>query len=225
MTISTDKRRGFTLTEMLAVLIIMSIIAALIVVAAKGAQKKAAYEAAKAGVQFISSQIDAYKNKRGELPPNLNADSVTTEAEIYQTLKQWGFEVPDSKRIDPWGNPYVIVFSRDYTSASNPGTFPLATRDPSSGYDNPYAVPNGTPIANPCWRIGALYSPWQASPTAWLDQAKEIHNGDPATAPAYMNQTDGYQVISAGPDGKIATRDDVDPGMTINADNVTNWTN
>lgn len=206
VTAQKSRSGGFTLIEIMAVIAIMGIITAFLVVAAKGARKKADLDAARAGIELISSKIESYMNKRGDLPPNLNpgTDSFTTEEEIYHTLGEWGFTVEDSKRIDPWGNPYIIILSRDYDVV-----FPIWT--PGASY--------GTPPYN---KMANMY-------ITGADIAKNIHEGDPATTPSYMDQTRGFQVISAGPDGLLSRDDrevntDIDlDGLTVNGDNLTNW--
>jgi prepilin-type N-terminal cleavage/methylation domain-containing protein len=189
------RKNGFTLIEILAVLTIMTIVASLLVAAAIGARRKADSDAAQAGVTFIASQIDAYLNKRGQLPDS--GLSYTTEADIYDTLAQWGFEVIPDKQVDPWGNPFVIVLSTDYGV-----NFPLQSGGAC------YSTP-------PFDRMYGMYDPPPAAP----DDEKQVHEGDPATTPAYNGQANGYQVISAGPDGMLSRNG----GDDWNADNFTNW--
>jgi len=194
-----ESRRAFTLVELMAVMVIMSIVAGLLIAAAIGARKKADADAARAGVTYITAQIEAYYNKRGQLPPNLNEsmDSFTTEAEIYQTLNEWNFPVPPEKQVDPWGNPFIIILDRDYGV-----NFPLQS--------------GGTCYSTPPFnKMYAMYDPAPAAP----DDPKEIHEGDPTTEPSYNDQRDGFQVISAGPDGRLGRNGAND----YNADNFTNW--
>ncbi len=191
----------------MSVIVIMGIIISLLVVASKGARQRADMEAAKAGVTFIATKIDAFMGKKlGELPSDPNSDGITTELEIYETLAEWALEVPLEKRVDPWGNPYIIVFDRDYGD-----DFPLVTGTP--GYNT-----------EPYVRMAGMYRPLLAA-----DAPKEIHSGDPATTDAYNRESGQFQVISAGPDG-LLSRDnreetaDIDgDGLSVNADNLTNW--
>ncbi len=194
----SERNSGFTLIEILVVIAIMTVIAGLLVAAAIGARRKAAHDSAQADVTYISGQIRAYLDKRGQLPPDTDANGFTTEPEIYRTLGEWGFDVPEAKRLDPWDNPYVIVLGRDYGVS-----FPIASG--GSVYSTP-----------PYDRMGGMYAPPPAAPA---DGPKEIHTGDPATTPANNDMTDGFQVISAGPDGYISRNGTDD----ASADNFTNW--
>lgn len=205
--ISKKGDRAFTLVELLAVLAIMTIIAGLLVTGAVGLRRKADRDAAAAGVTLISSKIESYFNKRGQLPPNLNPgsaptdDNFTDEDEIYKTLSEWGFGVSDKRRVDPWGNPYVIILDRDYEV-----NFPLQSGEAC------YSTP-------PFHKIYGMYDPPPGAP----DDRKTFHVGDPIIDPTtdpHNIQANGFQVISAGPDGKLS-RDGTD--LDVNGDNLTNW--
>lgn len=195
-------RCGFTLLEILVVIAIMTVIAGLLVAAAIGARRKADSDAAQAGVTYIAAQIQAYFDKRGQLPPDTDGNGFTTEVEIYNTLGEWGFAVPEAKRVDPWSNPYVIVLRYGQT-ADYGVVFPIATGGAI------YSTP-------PYDRIGDMYAP---PPVVPADSAKEIHIGDPATTLPYNDMANGFQVISAGPDGYISRNGTND----VNSDNFTNW--
>src|ERR1700760_1849393 len=66
----TNKRRAFTLVELLVVITIISVLAALITVAAIGALKKAQEARIKAEINQIATAVDDYKNKTTAYPPN-----------------------------------------------------------------------------------------------------------------------------------------------------------
>lgn len=104
------------------------------------------------------------------------------------------------------GNPYIIVLSRDYGK-----DFPIVSGAVTGEYTSP-----------PFSKEKDMYD------TA-VDMPKEIHDGDPTTEPAYMDEYDGYQIISAGEDGQVrrdngeVTTDVDGNGYSDNADNFTNW--
>ncbi len=192
-----DRKLAFTLVEILAVLAIMTIIAGLLLAASMGARRRADSDAAQAGVDFISSQIEAYYNRRGQLPPDLNEDGITTEAEIYHTLDEWNFPVPPARRVDPWGNPFVIVLQRDYGEV-----FPIVTGGPDGDYNRA-----------PFNRIREMYG-------ATADMPKDLYRGDPTNP--FNDSVLNFQVISAGPSGRIV-RDVEDDPYDYSTDNFVNW--
>src|SRR4051812_13683620 len=67
-------RRAFTLVELLVVITIIGILAALITVAAIGALKKAQEAQIKAEINQVATAVDDYKNKYTAYPPNCQTD-------------------------------------------------------------------------------------------------------------------------------------------------------
>ncbi len=65
---------AFTLVELLVVITIIGILAALITVAAIGALKKAQEARIKAEINQIATAVDDYKNKYTAYPPNCQSD-------------------------------------------------------------------------------------------------------------------------------------------------------
>ncbi len=96
--------RGFTLIEILVVLVIIGLIATAVAVNVVGAGEKARVDRAKTDVQRIASEgIEAYKVMRGRYP--------TTE-EGLQLLIQEKFLKPNSKEgklLDPWNREYIYL--------------------------------------------------------------------------------------------------------------------
>src|SRR6185295_3148958 len=69
--------RGFTLVELLVVITIIGILAALITVAAIGALKNAQRTRIKAEINQMAGGFEEYKNKTTAYPPNCQTDDNT----------------------------------------------------------------------------------------------------------------------------------------------------
>src|SRR5436305_1151311 len=70
--------RAFTLIELLAVITIIGILAALITVAAVGALKNAQRTRIKAEINQMANAFDEYKNKTTAYPPNCQTDNIAS---------------------------------------------------------------------------------------------------------------------------------------------------
>jgi prepilin-type N-terminal cleavage/methylation domain-containing protein len=69
---TTDRRQGFTLIEVLTVIIIISILAALLIPAIGGAVRRAKTAAMRMEVEGLSQAIEAYNSKYGDYPPDFS---------------------------------------------------------------------------------------------------------------------------------------------------------
>ncbi len=89
-------RFGFTLVEVLTVIAIIALLAALILGLAGNAQKKAARSRAEAEISQLGSFITDYQMKYGQVPQSLAA--------LSNELKKVGHAL--TNLTDPWGLPY-----------------------------------------------------------------------------------------------------------------------
>ncbi len=97
--------RGFTLVELLVVIVILGLIATAVAVNVVGAAEKARIDRAKTDVQRIASDgVEAFKVMRGRYP--------TTEEGIKILIDE-KFLKPNSKEgklVDPWQREYIYLY-------------------------------------------------------------------------------------------------------------------
>ena len=108
------QQAGFTLVEVLTVIAIIALLAALILGLAGNAQKKAARSRAEAEIEQLSTFVIDYQTKYGQVP---------TKSVLSNELKKASHSL--SNMIDPWGMTY------EYTNSSR-ATFYLWSRGGST---------------------------------------------------------------------------------------------
>ena len=98
-------RRAFTLVEMLLVVTIIGILAALVIPKIMGRSEQARATAARADISAIKTALDAFEVDNGYYPKSLQ-DLVTAPG----TAKNWHGPYLDKIPQDPWGTVYVYYF-------------------------------------------------------------------------------------------------------------------
>lgn len=110
--------KGFTLIELMVVVVIIGILAAIAVPAFSDASDKAKVSKAKADLRTIESALEIYYAEHGEYP---DADSDNTLPDV---LEDDGYikTIPE----DPWGHTYV------YKPADDNKSYELYSEGPNS---------------------------------------------------------------------------------------------
>lgn len=136
--------RGFTLIELMVVVIILGVLAAIAVPTFSGQTDRAKEGRAVAELKSMKTIIDLYRLDTNKFPEadNTVADEVNTIAEV---LKKDGINwTGDENGIkDPWGNPYTygvnddlseyVVYSGGPTTDSNDDIYVTKDKNPTEG--------------------------------------------------------------------------------------------
>jgi general secretion pathway protein G len=113
--------RAFTLVEMLLVITIIGILAALVIPKMVGRSEQARQAAAHADLSSIKTALDAFEVDNGYYPKSLQ-DLVQQPS----NAKNWHGPYLDSLPQDPWQNPYVYT----YPGRHNPNSYDLMSVGP-----------------------------------------------------------------------------------------------
>jgi general secretion pathway protein G len=100
-------RGGFTLMEVLLVLVILVVLASLAVNVFSGTQEKADRSAASAQVGLYKRAIDLYRLDTRQYPGDLQ-ELITKPSDAVMQNK-WGGPYMDKIAKDPWGNDYKFA--------------------------------------------------------------------------------------------------------------------
>jgi general secretion pathway protein G len=113
--------RGFTLLELLVVLVILGLLAGLVAPNLMDKFSQAKTKAAKLDIEELSSVLDMYKLDVGRYPTT--AEGLAALVDAPSTTKIWNGPYLKKKKVpvDPWNNPY------HYTSPGQHGKFDLFT--------------------------------------------------------------------------------------------------
>jgi general secretion pathway protein G len=103
--LSFRRTGGFTLVEMLLVLVILATLAAIVYPKLAGRSEQARETAAKTQISSFSTALDAFEVDNGYYPRGKNGlqDLVQQPSDAPNWRQQYMKEIP----LDPWGNAYV----------------------------------------------------------------------------------------------------------------------
>jgi general secretion pathway protein G len=104
----TSRRSGFTLVEMLLVLVILATLAAIVIPKMAGRSQQAKVTAAQSQINSFELALDAFEVDNGYYPKTGALDEL-----VDQPANTPHWQGPYLKKgipLDPWGNPYTYEY-------------------------------------------------------------------------------------------------------------------
>ena len=104
-------QRGFTLIEIMVVVVILGILAALVVPQVMGRPDQAKVTVAKTDITAIGASLDMYKLDNGTYPSTQQGlEALVKKPSGNPQAKNWNKDAYLKKLpVDPWGNPYQFL--------------------------------------------------------------------------------------------------------------------
>jgi general secretion pathway protein G len=110
------KSRGFTLIEILLVVIILAALAAMVVPRLTGRSEKAKVSVAKADIEsHLATALKLYELDNGSFPTTSQGlEALREEPTESPVPENWNGPYVDKPALDPWGRPYMYVSPGDH---------------------------------------------------------------------------------------------------------------
>ncbi len=116
MTLRSHRRGGFTLIELMLVVIIIGIIAAIAVPRMAGRTEKARVAAAKQTIASLSAALDAFELSVGRFPTTEEGlVSLVERPPSLMTEDQWDGPYMREIPLDPWNRPFVYRYPGEHS--------------------------------------------------------------------------------------------------------------
>ncbi len=218
-------QRGFTLVELLVVIVIIALLAALITPAVLAALKKARQTQISTELSQLHSAIEAYKTQYGSYPPS--KDAAAFKAHLQSLFIN--IDTAELSKVNAMDNAQVLVFalsgySDDKRRPLTGTKKPFFTFDPTRlDANGRYTAPNTT---KPYVYFNCSRYPNTNSGESYTNNGIAKPYKLPTTPNVYANAK-SFQIISSGLDNDYGA----DTGYLLNTtgikdghnDNVTNF--
>jgi len=104
-----NRRKGFTFIEIMVVVIILGILAAIVLPKFTGRTEQARIKAAESQIQVFSTALDAYELDNGRYPTTEQGlEALVKKPTIPPIPTNWqGPYLQKKIPKDPWGHPYI----------------------------------------------------------------------------------------------------------------------
>lgn len=108
-------RAAFTLLEVLLVVAILALLAAVVAPRLIGTQKQAQIDTTRSQISMLDDVLDLYCQQNGAYPSTDQGLNALMEEPTEDPIpKAWaGPYLKDRELVDPWGNPYQYAFPGD----------------------------------------------------------------------------------------------------------------
>ena len=108
--IASVNQQGFTLIEIMVVVVIMGILAGLVGVAVFGNVDKAKVESVRSDLRVISQALDLYRLDNNRYPTtDQGLEALVTATENAKNFPSEGYLKKKEVPMDPWDNPYNYI--------------------------------------------------------------------------------------------------------------------
>jgi len=130
--------KGFTLLELLVVIVILSLLAALVIPKLTGRVDEAKIDTAKIQLKELKRALEMYRLDNGTYPTTEQGlKALVEKPQTPPVPKKW-HQYLDSLPKDPWGNDYVYIYPAEkhpYELKSKGPDGELGTEDDISVWD------------------------------------------------------------------------------------------